>query len=536
MAKTIVVKPLGLVLRKAGLVSSEQIEKALKESLNLPRYKLGEILAIRGWIKPETADFFAETWPRILAERSNNLETTVEELTHHNLYFPHTDNGKGLQTPARNVSKNSLFAEEAPQNRTPNRSNSFMNRSIFQRVQPLGQYLKAASLINDQQIIQILKIQQNLKIKHNKLLKFGKIAVEQQIISQTTLEFFLEHLNLIKTGEKINMYPETVALELDSIENYLLNNQKCEPVKLLQKYDQLRQQGKIFASGDLLEQELIASGIAVLEDNIIRIAKLSYQENFNEDWLEKELANLQPYNQIRLKMFDLDNKAGISYKILNAVNYWTNHQPFLSQKLYLLIQEKLSYIPPGKEETVIEELTYKHIIDDWQNGVAKEHFQAIKERIFQNEYCTPYDILQTYKKILKLKETNANNSLEQTQLLRLGLIKLHNSKVSISNLIYEAVFDRQWIAAQLSSIEQPLSSTNNKVSANSSKNSSRIVANNSSYSHLTKYLLPILGIIAFLIAVFVVVKSIERPSKNEKSIRQENIFLEHQYLNFIVKI
>ena len=516
MAKTIVVKPLGLVLRKAGLVSSEQVEKALKESLNLPQYKLGEILAIRGWIKPETADFFAETWPRILTTQSNNRQKTVDETTSQNLYSPQAYNLRSSQAPAIDVSDNSSSSEKARQNRMSTPSIAFRNRLIERKFQPLGQYLKAASLINDQQIIQILKIQQS------EPLKFGKIAVEQQIISQTTLEFFLEHLNLIKTGEEINMYPETVALELDSIESYLLNNQRCEPVKLLQKYDKVRQQGRILASGDLLEQELLASGIVVLEDDIIRIAKSTYVENFNEDWLEKELATLQPYNQIRLKMFDLDNKAGISYKILSAVNYWTNHQPFLSQKLYLLIQEKLSYIPPGQEETVIEELTYKHIIDDWQHGVAAKHFQTIQERIFDNEYCTANALLKAYKKVWQLQEIKADNSLEQTELLRIGLIKLNNNKVSVSNLIYQIVFDRQWITTQLNLSERPRTSISKKRSDNSSK----IAAYDSSSEKKNRYILPILGIIAFLITVVFLVNLINQSPKKNKAIEQGNILLD----------
>ena len=56
-------KPLGQLLSEAGLISAQQIEIALKDQImNHPNRKIGEILADRGWIEQETADFFVEQW------------------------------------------------------------------------------------------------------------------------------------------------------------------------------------------------------------------------------------------------------------------------------------------------------------------------------------------------------------------------------------------------------------------------------------------------------------------------------------------
>jgi hypothetical protein len=454
MAKTIVVKPLGLVLRKAGLVSSEQIEKALKESLLLPKCKIGEILAIRGLIKPQTADFFAEIWPGILATR---------------------------------------------------------------KLQPLGQYLKAASLINEQQINQILKIQ-----SYNSS-KFGQIAVEQGLISQATLDFFLEHLNLIKAGEIINIYPEAAALELDRIESYLLHNQKCEAIKLLQKYDRIRRQGTITAQGDLIEKELIASGIAILDRDSLKIAKPNYLAVFNESWVEKELANLQPYNQIRLKMFNLNNKAEIPYKILSAVNKWTEHQPDLTQKLYQLIQEQAIYITPGEEEIVIEELIYKYIINNWKTGAAAKHFQVISDRIIDNEYCSAQVLLKSYKKIWQLKEINLDNSsIEQRELLNIGLIKLNNNRISVSNSIYQAVFNLQWIEAISNDLIQEIGNANyTQVGAATIP----VLSQNSfAQAKLPKNILTIVVIIISFITIPFFFQLLQKESQNNQLIEQGNSF------------
>ncbi len=58
-------KPLGEMLLEAGLVSISQIEMALEEQKE-NNIKIGKILAYHGWIKQETADFFAEKWSRFL--------------------------------------------------------------------------------------------------------------------------------------------------------------------------------------------------------------------------------------------------------------------------------------------------------------------------------------------------------------------------------------------------------------------------------------------------------------------------------------
>lgn len=452
MAKTIVVKPLGLVLRKAGLVSSEQVETALKESFILPKCKIGEVLAIRGLIKPQTADFFAEIWPDILATK---------------------------------------------------------------KLQPLGQYLQDASLINEQQVTKVLKIQSRNSSK------FGKIAVEQGLISQSTLDFFLEHLKLIKAGEVINVYPEAVALELDRIESYLLKNQKCEPVKLLQKYNHLRQQGSVIARGDLQERELLASGVAILEQNFLKIAKANYLVTFNEDWVEKELANLQPYNQIRLKMFDLESKAELPYKILNAVNKWTNHQPDLTQKLYQLIQKQSIYITPGEEENIVEELTYQYLIGNWERGIAAKHFQKICDRIMQNKSCAAKNLLQSYKKVWQLKEVNVDNSIEQKELLNLGLIKLHRNRISVSNPIYQAVFDLQWIEAKLSLVNQL-----DKLNYNNSAEVARPILPKKLVTkpQYQKSILAILTILISLITISLLFQLAEKRSQKPELIKQKSSF------------
>ena len=54
---------LGQTLLQAGLINRHQIEVALMDAQYRTDLKFGEILAARGWVAQETADFFAEKLP-----------------------------------------------------------------------------------------------------------------------------------------------------------------------------------------------------------------------------------------------------------------------------------------------------------------------------------------------------------------------------------------------------------------------------------------------------------------------------------------
>ena len=61
--------PLGEILQAAGLLSAAQIEVAIYEQSLYPNLKIGEIFALRNWLKQETADFFAEKWFYLVKEQ-----------------------------------------------------------------------------------------------------------------------------------------------------------------------------------------------------------------------------------------------------------------------------------------------------------------------------------------------------------------------------------------------------------------------------------------------------------------------------------
>ncbi|MGH2412432.1 MAG: hypothetical protein ACRDEA_01785 [Microcystaceae cyanobacterium] len=67
-------KPIGLVLQEADLISASQLEVALQDQSQFGHLLLGEILALRGWIKQETADFFAQHWTELLQDQDRQKQ------------------------------------------------------------------------------------------------------------------------------------------------------------------------------------------------------------------------------------------------------------------------------------------------------------------------------------------------------------------------------------------------------------------------------------------------------------------------------
>ncbi|MDJ0554126.1 MAG: hypothetical protein QNJ68_06750 [Microcoleaceae cyanobacterium MO_207.B10] len=117
--------PIGQVLYQAGLISGNEVEKILQYQSSNRHLRFGEIAVMWRIIKQETADFFVELFPQLIK-----------------------DNQK----------------------------------------KPLGEYLKLAKLLNDEQIYSILVEQ------HQTNLRFGEVAVQKGWLKQETIDFVLHYL------------------------------------------------------------------------------------------------------------------------------------------------------------------------------------------------------------------------------------------------------------------------------------------------------------------------------------------------------
>ena len=62
-------KPIGEVLIEAGLLSDSQVAIALQEQRSNSQFLFGEIVALKGWLKRDTVNFFVREWQDIVSQR-----------------------------------------------------------------------------------------------------------------------------------------------------------------------------------------------------------------------------------------------------------------------------------------------------------------------------------------------------------------------------------------------------------------------------------------------------------------------------------
>ncbi len=83
---------------------------------------------------------------------------------------------------------------------------------------------------------------------------------------------------------------------LKTIRDRILVNEK-RASRLLGLYQQVLQQGGVAANDTPEQMELRLTGLVVRQQAQLRVANRIYQEVFNSNWVEKELANLRPYSE-----------------------------------------------------------------------------------------------------------------------------------------------------------------------------------------------------------------------------------------------
>jgi hypothetical protein len=133
-------KLIGEVLQQAGLVSAAQVQVALQDQQEYKDLRLGEILVLRRWLKKETIDFFCDVWP--------------------------------------------VF-------------------SVRKKQYPLGEWLKEAALLDENQIRLILSKQREIMREKSVLTRFGSLVISQGLLKKQTVDFFLETLSSKADADEI---------------------------------------------------------------------------------------------------------------------------------------------------------------------------------------------------------------------------------------------------------------------------------------------------------------------------------------------
>ena len=141
--------------------------------------------------------------------------------------------------------------------------------------------------------------------------------------------------------------------------------------------------------------------------------------------------------------------------ILKEVIKWTGGQPFLTQKLCLLVARHSNNTTPN-----VGEIVRQYIVVNWESQDYPQHFKTISDRLLDNSHYT-LKLLELYRQILQQEKIIADDSLVQNKLRISGLVNKENNYLTVYNPIYKQIFSLGWVQEQLDNI-RPYSSQINR--------------------------------------------------------------------------
>ena len=302
-------------------------------------------------------------------------------------------------------------------------------------IKPLGKVLEQAGLISDFQIQTVLEIQS----KYNQV-KFGTILVTLGVLKQQTVDFFAEQL------PKLLQQPKTQPLGYYLQEAALIDPQQIET--LLEKQKQ---------TGMLL-------GELAVEKKWLREKTLNFflQHLGKTEKSGKLLSSSSQQIEI-IKSLHLETKAASPYSLVKEVFSWTGGHPLLTGQICQAISDSNYFIPAGIEAMWVEKLVQDYVIKNWENKSLGAYLTTIQEYLLNNTNCPPKTLLRLYLQILQQREVSTNFSRETEELINLGLVIKQDNKLKVSNLIYQLIFNQDWVKKQLFYLENKSLTTSNKA-------------------------------------------------------------------------
>jgi tetratricopeptide (TPR) repeat protein len=489
-------KPLGKVLQQADLISSEHVEIALKEQTQLHGVRLGEILVSHGWLRQETADFFSHHWPALLQHQPQQplgqylkdagllneyqIQTILAEQQHNKLRFGEIAVLKGWLKPTtiRFFLEHLALEEQTQQTEAAIIRNSALTENLQGLV--LASDLTATNSLENSvsnngwvkresaklqlfshSIIKLFKLAEKARCPDAVIAEVLLWTDRQPILTQKLCRLLAQLPNWIPAGAEaatvqqivqsrlIDNWETQVASEhLQEISAGIIRNQQYSPLLLLEAYQQILQQ-TVFATNRTSEQvELLRLGLIAQQQDKLKVANRIYQAVFDSDWVQRELTKLQ-----LIKQFKLAEKASSPDTVTAEVLLWTNGQPILTQKLCRLLAQLPNWISAGTEAATVQQIVQSRLINNWETQVGFEHLQEISVNIIHNQQSDPLLLLETYQQILHQEEVATQQTPEQVELLRLGLIGQQQGKLKVANRIYQSVFDSDWVQRKLTKLQ-----------------------------------------------------------------------------------
>ena len=138
--------------------------------------------------------------------------------------------------------------------------------------------------------------------------------------------------------------------------------------------------------------------------------------------------------------------AGIAenpFAVLQEVLFWTNGQPFLTQKICRMIEALSSPILIHSEKDLVSNLVKQKVIENWEVHDEPEHFKTIRDRLLWRGIRS-IRLLDLYSRVLQ-DPIAIDDSRDQVELRLSGLVIGKGSELVVNNRIYAEIFNKNWI-------------------------------------------------------------------------------------------
>ena len=284
----------------------------------------------------------------------------------------------------------------------------------------------------------VIELGQQLLTDFNFLQCLEEYQLKKDVFANNIFRFFVEEILLPKTSENIVIFFD----EIDKIFSLKPENNDSVPSFTDDFFTFIRGYFNRRASKPEYNRLVfVLAGVAKPEDLI----ETKEHTPFN---IGKPI-NLKGLSLAEAKksfLKGLEIRVKNPEAVLKEVLDWTGGQPFLTQKLLLLILEQ-----KDNHKLNIDHIVDHYLIENWEKYDNPVHFITIQKRLLSNHQLTPI-LLDLYKKILEKDGIKNENRDEYRELKLTGLVIQEGNQLKVFNPIYRSIFSQDWVEEKLAKI------------------------------------------------------------------------------------